>query len=86
MLSLRHRQGQADDYAGGGCRFVGAAKGRSALLLERRALIRNFVKGIEVVGNEAALTYTIPCHRVGVDYRRGLGFRFCTVRPAILPG
>ena len=27
---------------------------------ERKALIRNFVEGIEVVGDEAALTYTVP--------------------------
>ena len=27
---------------------------------ERKALIRNFVKGIEVAGDEATLTYTIP--------------------------
>ena len=27
---------------------------------ERKALIRNFVEGIEVVGDEATLTYTIP--------------------------
>ena len=27
---------------------------------ERKALIRNFVQGIEVVGDEATLTYTIP--------------------------
>ncbi len=27
---------------------------------ERKALIRNFVKGIEVLGDEATLTYTIP--------------------------
>ena len=27
---------------------------------ERKALIRNFVEGIEVSGDEAVLTYTIP--------------------------
>ena len=27
---------------------------------ERKALIRNFVEGIEVVGDEATLTYTVP--------------------------
>ncbi len=27
---------------------------------ERKALIRNFVEGIEVIGDEAVLTYTIP--------------------------
>ena len=33
---------------------------------ERKALIRNFVKGIEVTGNEARLTYTIPMPSGGV--------------------
>ena len=33
---------------------------------ERKALIRNFVKGIEVVGDEAVLTYTIPMPNDGV--------------------
>ncbi len=27
---------------------------------ERKALIRNFVEGIEVLGDEATLTYTVP--------------------------
>ena len=33
---------------------------------ERKALIRNFVKGIEIVENEAVLTYTIPMPSDGV--------------------
>ena len=33
---------------------------------ERRALIRNFVRGIEVVDDEAVLTYTIPMPQDGV--------------------
>ena len=33
---------------------------------ERKALIRNFVEGIEVVGDEATLTYTIPMPNDGV--------------------
>ena len=33
---------------------------------ERKALIRNFVKGIEVVGDEATLTYTVPMPSDGV--------------------
>ena len=33
---------------------------------ERKALIRNFVEGIEVVGDEAVLTYTIPMPSDGV--------------------
>ena len=34
---------------------------------ERKALIRNFVEGIEVVGDEAVLTYTIPMPSDGVS-------------------
>ncbi len=34
---------------------------------ERKALIRNFVEGIEVVGDEATLTYTVPMPRDGVN-------------------
>ena len=33
---------------------------------ERKALIRNFVQGIEVEGDEAILTYTIPTPSDGV--------------------
>jgi hypothetical protein len=33
---------------------------------ERKVLIRNFVEGIEVVGDEATLTYTVPMPRDGV--------------------
>ena len=33
---------------------------------ERKALIRNFVEGIEVTGDEAVLTYTIPMPNDGV--------------------
>ena len=33
---------------------------------ERKALIRNFVEGIEVVGDEASLTYTVPMPSDGV--------------------
>ena len=33
---------------------------------EKKALIRNFVEGIEVVGDEATLTYTVPMPRDGV--------------------
>ena len=35
-------------------------------LPERKALIRNFVEGIEVAGDEATLTYTIPMPNDGV--------------------
>ena len=33
---------------------------------ERKALIRNFVEGVEVTGDEAVLTYTIPMPSDGV--------------------
>jgi hypothetical protein len=33
---------------------------------ERKALIRNFVEGIGVVGDEATLTYTVPMPNDGV--------------------
>ncbi len=33
---------------------------------ERKALIRNFVQGIEIVGDEAVLTYTIPMPQDGI--------------------
>ena len=33
---------------------------------EWKALIRNFVEGIEVVGDEATLTYTVPMPSDGV--------------------
>ena len=33
---------------------------------QRKALIRNFVEGIEVTGDEAVLTYTIPMPNDGV--------------------
>ena len=53
---------------------------------ERKALIRNFVEGIEVVGDEATLTYTIPMPSDGVttesasvlDFVQS-GPPFCTV-------
>ena len=32
-----------------------------------RPLIRNFVEGIEVVGDEATLTYTVPMPNDGVN-------------------
>ena len=35
---------------------------------ERKALIRNFVQGIEVMGDEATLTYTIPMPSDGVTH------------------
>ncbi len=38
---------------------------------ERKALIRNFVEGIEVTGEEAVLTYTIPMPSDGVTSESG---------------
>ena len=35
--------------------------------LERKALIRNFVNGIEVMGDDATLTYTVPMPSDGVS-------------------
>ena len=40
---------------------------------ERKALIRNFVEGIEVDGDEATLTYTVPMPSDGVMSGIGLG-------------
>ncbi len=37
---------------------------------ERKALLRNFVQGIEVSGDEAELTYTIPMPAGGVTRER----------------
>jgi len=39
---------------------------REGTIPERKALIRNFVAGIEVVDDEATLTYTIPMPNDGV--------------------
>ena len=39
---------------------------REGTFPERKALIRNFVEGIEVTGDEAVLTYTIPMPNDGV--------------------
>ena len=39
---------------------------------ERKALIRNFVQGIEIVEDEAVLTYTIPMPQDGVTSEIGL--------------
>ena len=40
---------------------------------ERKALIRNFVQGIEIVEDEAVLTYTIPMPSDGVTSESALG-------------
>ena len=39
---------------------------RGGTFPERKALIRNFVQGIEIVEDEAVLTYTIPMPQDGV--------------------
>ena len=39
---------------------------KDGTLPERKALIRNFVEGIEVEGDEATLTYTVPMPSDGV--------------------
>ena len=39
---------------------------REGTFPERKALIRNFVEGIEVVGDEATLMYTVPMPSDGV--------------------
>ena len=43
---------------------------------ERKALIRNFVEGIEVVEDEATLTYTIPMPNDGVTSESASVLRF----------
>ena len=40
---------------------------------ERKALIRNFVESIEVVGDEATLTYTVPMPSDGLNLGIGVG-------------
>ena len=40
---------------------------------ERKALIRNFVEGIEVEGDEATLTYTVPHAERRCDVGIGVG-------------
>ncbi len=39
---------------------------KDGMFTERKALIRNFVEGIEITGDEATLTYTIPMPSDGV--------------------
>ena len=52
---------------------------------ERKALIRNFVEGIEVVGNEATLTYTVPMPRDGVRRESTSVLDFVQSGPPRLP-
>ncbi len=48
---------------------------------ERKALIRNFVQGIEVSGDEAELTYTIPMLAGGVTSERAAVLDFVQSGP-----
>ena len=49
---------------------------------ERKALIRNFVQGIEIVDNEATLTYTIPMPQDGVTRESASVLDFVQSGPA----
>ena len=49
---------------------------------ERKALIRNFVEGIEVTGEEAVLTYTIPMPNDGVTSESASVLDFVQSSPA----
>ena len=48
---------------------------------ERKALIRNFVEGIEVNGDEAVLTYTVPMPSDGVTKEKASVLDFVQSRP-----
>ena len=48
---------------------------------ERKALIRNFVEGIEVVGAEATLTYTVPMPTDGATSESASVFDFVQSGP-----
>ena len=48
---------------------------------ERKALIRNFVKSIEVAGDMATLTYTVPMPSDGVTKERTPGLDFVQSGP-----
>ena len=50
---------------------------------ERKALIRNFVEGIEVVGDEATLTYTVPMPKDGVKRESASVLDFVQSGPAL---
>ena len=50
---------------------------------ERKALIRNFVEGIEVVGDEATLTYTVPMPKDGVKRESASVLDFVKLGPRI---
>ena len=52
---------------------------------ERKALIRNFVEGIEVVGDEATLTYTVPMPRDGVTRESASVLDFVQSSPPTCP-
>ena len=48
---------------------------------ERKALVRNFVKGIEVLGYDATMTYTIPMPRDGVSQESASVLDFVQLGP-----
>ena len=52
---------------------------------ERKALIHNFVKSIEVTGDEATLTYTIPIPSAGVTSEGASVLYFAQSGPPIIP-
>ena len=51
---------------------------------ERKALIRNFVQGIEIVEDEAVLTYTIPMPSDGVTSESASVLDFVQSGPLLL--
>ena len=61
IFSLRHREEEIKGYVADFRDFL-----KEGTFPERKALIRNFVEGIEVTGDEAVLTYTIPMPSDGV--------------------
>ena len=52
---------------------------------ERKALIRNFVEGIEVVGDEATLTYTVPMPSDGTTSESASVLDFVKSSPPFRP-
>ncbi len=49
---------------------------------ERKALIRNFVEGIKVVGDEPTLTYAVPMPSDGGTLEPASVLNLCQVRPS----
>ena len=57
---------------------------REGTFPERKALIRNFVQGIEIVENEAVLTYTIPMPSDGVTSESASVLDFVQSGPPVM--